>query len=410
MRGRVLELSMAADPLNAIDGGAVGGQQVLVREMVRGLGQRGIGADVVTHDCGGATPRRSSLGPLSRVVRIGNGQGLPQSDADWVVQASRLADEVSEWIAKEGVEYRLIHSHFWISGMVAQEVSRRLGLPWVHSPYKMAKWIHRSGQLLPARRVEIERSLINEVSAVVVAYLEEGELIHADAPRTPLYVIPPAVDSMTFFVRDAGPVLKGLGLTRRPVVYVGRLADGVGLKGVLKAMCQKRLPEEFTLVVVGGRLGEVSGGRARDPEFASLVQALGPHVQLVGPMPHAAVAQYCSAAVAVLAPNQGPTLGMAVIEALASGRPVVGSRVSGVSDWIVPGLDGLLYDADDFSGMLEGCLSLWNHTERARTMGMAGYDKVHRQHSIEFMTEQLLRVYEEVMNDERVKTGVGHGY
>ena len=43
-------------------------------------------------------------------------------------------------------------------------------------------------------------------------------------------------------------------------------------------------------------------------------------------------------------------------------------------------------------------------------MGMAGYDKVHRQHSIEFMTEQLLRVYEEVMNDERVKTGVGHGY
>lgn len=406
MRRRVLELSVAADPLNAIDGGAVGGQQVLIREMVRGLGQRSIGADVVTYDRGGTMPRRSSLGPLSRVVRIGNGQ-WPQSDADWVVQAGRLADEVWEWIEKEGAKYRLIHSHFWISGMVAQELSRRLEIPWVHSPYKMAKWVHRAGQPLPARRIEIERSLINEVDAVVVAYLEEGELIHADAPRTPLYVIPPPVDSGIFFVRDAGPVLKGLGLKRRPLVYVGRLTDGIGLKGVLKAMSQRQLPKDLVLVVVGGRLGEISGGQAKDPEFAALVQALGSHVQLVGPMPHAAVAQYLSAAETVLAPNQGPTLGLVVIEAMASGRPVVGSRVSGVSDWIIPGLDGLLYEADDFSGMLQGCLSLWNHSERARAMGRAGYEKVHRHHSMEFMTEQLVRVYEEVVNDERVKTGVG---
>ncbi len=40
-------------------------------------------------------------------------------------------------------------------------------------------------------------------------------------------------------------------------------------------------------------------------------------------------------------------------------------------------------------------------------MGRAGYEKVHRHHSMEFMTEQLVRVYEEVVNDERVKTGVG---
>jgi glycosyltransferase involved in cell wall biosynthesis len=321
-----------------------------------------------------------------------------------------LAGQILDWVNQEGLDYGLIHSHFWISGMVAQEVSRRLAIPWVHSPYKMAKWIHRPGQPIPARRVEIERSLIHEVSAVVVNYLDEGELVRLDSPRTPLYVIPPAIDSTIFFERDPGPVLKALKLAKRPVVYVGRLAHGGGLLALLNAMKSHPLPKNFTLVVIGGGRDEVQAGRPADPELRALKDALGSQVRFLGSMPHAVVAQYLSAAEVVVAPNQGPTLGMAVVEALACSTPVVGSRVSGVSDWITPGVDGLIYPADDIQGMLSGVLDIWQDPIKARRMGRAGSDKVHRHHSLGYMSHQLLRVYEEVMEGDRVETGVGHRY
>lgn len=411
MSGRILEVSLTADPLNPMDGGATGGQQILVREAVRGLALAGVSADVVTHrQSRTLSAVGSSLGHLSRVVRIGTDSDRLQEDVDWVARSDEMAQRILAWIESEGVEYDLIHSHFWVSGMVAQEVARVLHLPWVHSPYKMAKWIHRLGQPLPARRVEIERSLINEVSAVVVHYLDEGELIHSDAPRTPLYVIPPAVDSTTFFERDPGPVIKGLGLAGRPAVYVGRLSHGRGLAAFLEAMTKRTLPAEFTLLVVGGAPGEVVRGRPADPRLATLKSELGSQVRFLGAMPHAAVAQYLSAAQVVVAPNQGPTLGMAVVEALACSRPVVGSRVTGISDWITSGVEGILYPPDDIDGMLEGVLALWQDAPKARSMGRSGYEKVHRHHSLDYMSKQLQRVYEEVMESDRVETGVGHGY
>lgn len=408
MTGRILELSLAADPLNPVDGGESGGQQILVREMVRGLGLEGVGADVVSYHQGTATPIRSTIGHLGRVVRIGSGMRPLAEDADWVEAAPKLTKELLEWIAREGSEYSVVHSHFWVSGMVAQEISQKLQIPWIHSPYKMAKWIHRNGLPVAARRIEVERSLIKQVSAVVVSYLDEGELVHADAPRIPLYVIPPAVNPTAFFIRDAGPVLKGLNLSRRPLVYVGRLSEGRGLQSVLEAMANRSLPDDLVLLVVGGRPGEVVNGRPRPPALAALKDALGGHVRFLGAMPHGAVAQYLSAAQVMLSPNQGPTLGMAVVEALACGRPVVGSRVTGVADWVTSGVDGLLYNANDIAGMVDGALSLWQDPQRARTMGGSGYEKVHRHHSVEYITGQLLRVYEEVMAGAGVETGIGY--
>lgn len=407
---RVLQVSLSADPLNPVDGGAAGGLQVLVREMVRGLGAQGVGADVLACHQGRMTPGRSSLGHLSRVIRIGQGKGRPRDDADWVVRRDALVAEALSWIEREGAEYDLVHSHFWVSGLVAGPIAAKLAVPWVHSPYKTAQFARRGEEPVSARRVEIERSLAAEASSVVVAYLGEGDGVHRDAPRTPLFVIPPAVDPTAFFVRDPGPVLKGLGLRRRPLLYVGRLAAGRGLEALIAEMARRELPSDLVLVVIGGSRGDVRGGEPADPELQRWAHQLKEHVRFLGPMPHAAVAQYMASAAVVIAPNQGPTLGMAAIETLAVGRPLVGSRVSGIQDWITPGVDGFIFPRDDVAGMLEQAISLWDDADRARRMGQRGFEKIHHHHTVTHMTEQLRRVYEEVIRDARGQTGVGNGY
>ena len=125
-------------------------------------------------------------------------------------------------------------------------------------------------------------------------------------------------------------------------------------------------------------------------------------------MPHRGVAPYLASAEAAIAPNQGPTLGMAVLEALASGVPVVGTRVPGVQDWIESDEDGYLVDPQDMEGLWDRAFALWNDPIRARKMGRTGQEKVHRLHTVSHMAKDMVACYQEVTGIGGNQMGVGY--
>ncbi|AUW94535.1 hypothetical protein BXT84_11765 [Sulfobacillus thermotolerans] len=408
MMKRVLQLSMRADPLNPLDGGETGGQQVLVRQMGRNLQHLGYAVDVMTVRQRQEVAERSSFGHLGQVIRLTGWEDRVWSDDQWHNVRDQLVDQVLTWVNDQHREYYAIHSHFWISGMVAQKVAEVLQVPWIHSPYKMAEWTRRPGDRISPVRMQWERQLLTQAQAIVVPYLEESEMIHQTAPDVPLYVVSPGVDITNFFVRDAGPLLRGLGLYRPPLLYVGRLEEGRGIKEVLEVMGQHPLPDDLTLLVVGGSPGEVLGGLPTNPTLAELARPLGKHIRFLGPTPHHAIAIYMGSAAALIAPNQGPTLGMAVVEAMASGCPVIGTNVPGVQDWIESGFNGILIDRTRIDQLWEAALQLWNNPSQARQWGLNGQEMVQRHHTVNHMAQRLQTVYEEVASSGHHETSVGY--
>ena len=392
---RVLQLSLSADPLNPLDGGDLGGQQIVVREAALNLQQQGFGVDVITMSQHTMLPHRSSLGHLGQVIRISVATE-PWSDEAWVQSQDRVADAVIRWIQDNHREYQVVHSHFWVSGLVAKRVAGAIGVPWIHSPYKMVEWVRRPHDTYSVGRQNHEQSLLRNADAVIVPYLKEADMVHQWAPNVPLYVVAPGLDVNNFFTRDPGPVLKGLGLSRRPLAYVGHLDAGRGIREVLQHMAAIKLPEDLVLLLIGGNRGEVQQGKPQDPALVQLANQLAPHLRFLGPMPHRAVAMYMATAQAVIAPNLGPTLGMAVIEALGSGTPVVGSMVPGVEDWIQHGTNGFLAPAGDAGTLWDHAVRLWQEPQLAHQMGVAGYNIIHRNHRSESMATQLGQIYDEV--------------
>jgi D-inositol-3-phosphate glycosyltransferase len=401
MEDAVLVISVRADPLTPIDGGVLGGQQVMVRTLATALQQRGWSVDVLTLAQSDRARPVDALGPRGRVIRLP--RALYADDDAFVDMQPRLVEAALDRLPSG--RYRLVHSHYWMSGHLAQPLAERLGLPWVHTPYTLAAWVAARDQPVASRRAELEQRQLAAAARVVAVHRSQASEIAAMVPAARVVTVTPGVDLSLFFPRDPGPVLRALGLKRRPAVYVGRLARGYGLWHLLEAMATRRLPGEFCLVIIGGDPGEVQDGRPRDPELRRRVEALGGRVLFLGPMPHRAVAPYLAAARLLVAPSRAPTIGMAVLEALASGVPVVGTAVPGIRDWVRDGWHGVLVPPGDGPALLDRVLELWADADRCRRLGNQGRLRVARRYRLSAVARRMDTVYRSLTGQPKPLAG-----
>jgi glycosyltransferase involved in cell wall biosynthesis len=181
-------------------------------------------------------------------------------------------------------------------------------------------------------------------------------------------LIPPGVDSGLFSPPPAGE-------RREPsVLYVGRLERTSRWKGVQVLVdALVRLDE----LAPGARL-EIVGDGDDVPSLRERARRLGvaDHIVWHGRVPHGGLPDlYRRAGVTVLPSlTESESFGMTLVEAMASGCPVVGSDVGGVPFVIRDGVDGLLVPPGDPSALSHALAGLLNDRPRAAAMGAAGRD------------------------------------
>jgi glycosyltransferase involved in cell wall biosynthesis len=89
---------------------------------------------------------------------------------------------------------------------------------------------------------------------------------------------------------------------------------------------------------------------------------------------------------------------LALLEAMAAGRPVVATAVGGVPEIVDHGVTGLLVPPADSAALGAAIGALLADPARARAMGAAGRAKAEREFSARVMVERLTRVYDEVLD------------
>jgi len=147
---------------------------------------------------------------------------------------------------------------------------------------------------------------------------------------------------------------------------------------------------------VSARLIMVGSG----PDRAALERTvadkgLSDHVEFVGER-HDLVAMLSSADLFLL-PSAQESFGMAAMEAMACGTPVVASRVGGLPEVIEDGRTGFLCQEDDVEGMAErGTALLTDRTLHERMAGAAVIDVRHR-FCADVIVPQYLKLYEDVV-------------
>lgn len=148
---------------------------------------------------------------------------------------------------------------------------------------------------------------------------------------------------------------------RRPaILYVGRVSREKGLamlEPLQRALHGRRLEHRFIIVGQGPMLPEL---REKLPEAV-----------FTGPLSRDAVAEAFASADLFVFPSRTDTAGNVVLEAQASGVPVIVSAAGGPSENLVAGVTGLVCATDDVHEWAEAVVSLLHDNARRRQLGLA---------------------------------------
>ena len=246
----------------------------------------------------------------------------------------------------------------------------------------------------------------------VAGFASRGPRINAtpDTPSEPL--IPVAVRrDLSDVLGDLRSAVAGLGDRRGLplVVSVGRFAEVKGMARLVEAFVSSpTLRRRANLVLVGGNLADPTPDELAEIERIEEVFERTPDtvrgLVMLGHRPHDDVLRVLAAAEAGLAPDIAPggayacasrkeEFGLAIVEALGVGLPVVAPRDGGPSSYIEEGVTGLLVDTLDRSALaaaISEALDLARRPDRstrARSL-------VEQRFSIRAMSDALIPVYD----------------
>ncbi|HLG73742.1 MAG TPA: glycosyltransferase [Chloroflexota bacterium] len=211
------------------------------------------------------------------------------------------------------------------------------------------------------------------------------------APRRKLVTIYNGVDAARFQPGSHQHEVRArLGLPQQPTVgMVASFGKQKRWDVFLEAMAQLPADQPLTLACVGdGALRPSMEHLARELGLGDRVRFLG--IQAAMPDVYAALDVFVLTSAWEGMPN-------VVLEAMASGLPVVATSAPGTTEVVLHGETGLLAQVGDAPAVAHHVRTLLDNPESARRMGVAGRQRVESDFSYEACVGKTVRLYEELL-------------
>jgi len=397
---RVAMLSVHTCPLAAPGGKETGGMNVYVRETARELSRMGAHVDVFTRSQNATIPRVVDMGEGARVIHLSAGPEAPMAREEVHRHLEQFVAGVEAFRWDEGIDYDLIHGHYWLSGVAGLALRDAWGVPVVQMFHTLGRLKNSVAQnpseVEPELRIAEEGRIVVGVDRIVAAnVVERAHLVwYYGAPAERVAVIPCGVDT-EMFQPMARPMAKDL-LELGPdplLLYVGRLDPIKGLETLLQAMT--RLDGAAKLLIIGGDQDEPESGHAAHLRERVAALGLARRVRFLGAQPQRRLRLFYAAAEATVMPSYYESFGMVALEAMACGSPVVASRVGGLTTTIKDGVTGHLVPEGDPAALADHLAQLLHdRRERDRLGGEAA--RWAAEHRWPCVAEAVCKLYSEL--------------
>ncbi|HEX5369090.1 MAG TPA: glycosyltransferase [Dehalococcoidia bacterium] len=407
MTRRIAMISEHASPLGALGGVDAGGQNVYVGQVATHLAMRGYEVDVFTRRDNPELAEVQDWRPGVRVVHVPAGPPCFVPKEEMLPCMEDFTSYMLEnWSRLGG--YDLVHANFWMSGLVALELKRELGVPFVitfHALGRVRRLYQANSDRFPDERFLIEDRIVAEADRIIAECPEDrlDLLRYYDADEAKIAVVPCGFDA-----EELAPVAKnvarraaGLAEDEPVILQLGRLVPRKGVDTVIQALARLRCRHDLAarLLIVGGQSEEPDAEKTPEIGRLHLVaceEDVEDLVTFAGRRERDCLRYYYSAAdVFVTTPWYEP-FGITPLEAMACARPVVGSDVGGIKYSVVHGETGYLVPPNDPDALAERLAELISEPSLATAMGRRGLQRVHEHFPWQRIAGQIAGVYRDL--------------
>lgn len=326
-----------------------GGMNVYMRKLADELGKRNITVDIYTRRSDEDTPRIVQCSPNVRVIHIQAGPLASMHKNDLYRYVPVFAQHIEDFRREHALNYDILHSHYWLSGVAAMELAQRWDVPHVTMFHTLGrlKQLARPDEPEPPLRLEMEHRLIQRADGIIATtYDERTQIIRScGATANSVHVVPCGVDLSLFTPvtptahnQQQARKKPGLKPQQPTLLFAGRLDPFKGPDVLLQAAAM--MQEKAQIVIVGGDL-------TGDSELETLRKLaaqlhISQRVHFLGARPQEELPLLYRAADVTVVPSYHESFGLVAVESLACGTPVVATRAGGLMTVVRHGETGYL--------------------------------------------------------------------
>lgn len=341
---------------------SIGGGERHVADLANALAQRG-------HDVYAVLRHRSPLVGELRSLPQENITMLPLRNSLDIGSALRLAHLIRER------EIEVVHAHLARDYPLAALAVERAGT---------ARLVITRHVLFPLNR--LHRLTLRRVAYAIAVSRAVGESLRGIFAESKIAYVPNGIDLKRFAV-----IARSGARDRLLVGTVGHLAPIKGHEDFIRAaslIAAKRADVDF--VIVGD---DESPTKDTQTQLERLIRELGlsQRVHLAGRVDE--TSRLLSDLDLFVSASRSEGFGLAIIEAMASGVPVVATRSAGAREIIEDGETGRLVPIGDAHALAEAILCLLDDREGRERLRQRALETVRQRFSLERMIEETERVY-----------------
>ena len=230
--------------------------------------------------------------------------------------------------------FDVIHAHYWLSGLVAKEISNELNIPFIFTSHSLGIFLDGYNK----ERVDCEKIVMTSTNLVTASSVFETMLI-ADTYKideNKIKKITPGVDRKIF--------IPDLSVEKENIILsIGRIQEQNGQLQTIEFLNNfKKIQNDFKCYFIGGPSGKHGNEYLHELKQTIKDFNLDKHVEFLGDLPQTEIIELFKKAKLLIHTSKFETFGLVAIEANTMGVPVLTTNNGSLMEIIENNKNGYL--------------------------------------------------------------------
>ena len=302
----ILQLSFHASPFSEIGKNDGGGMSVYVQQISKHLSEK--------HNVTVVTGEKAESFKSKNLEFISLDIFEPELNVeDKEIHLQTFKNKLEEFL--ELKSFDVIHAHYWLSGLVAKEISNELNIPFVFTSHSLGVFLDGYNK----ERVDCEKIVMTSSNVVTASSVFETMLITDTykVDENKIKKVTPGVDR-EIFSPDLSVKKENIFLS------IGRIQEQKGQLQTLEFLNNfKKIENDFKCIFIGGPSGKYGNEYLEELEQTVKNLSLDTHVEFLDNLPQTKIIKLLNKAKLLIHTSQFETFGLVAIEAQTMGVPVL---------------------------------------------------------------------------------------